>query len=159
MGAVSSPPALPMSSLLDLCKGLPTLDLATGELLLEEGGQTGKLYVLVEGSTLVSKGAAEITRVGEPGAFFGEMSILLGTPHTATVRALSPSRFYVVEDFTTFLSSPDVTLALSRLLAKRLQMVTTYLADVKQQFAEHADHLGIVDEVLDSLLHHQHEEH
>lgn len=148
-----------MSSLLDHCKGLPTLDLAPGDLLLEEGAQTGKLYVLLQGAVIVTKSAAEITRIGEPGAFFGEMSILLGTPHTATVRALAPSRFCVVEDVTTFLSSPDVTLALSRLVAKRLQMVTTYLADLKQQFAEHGDHLGMVDEVLDSLLHHQHEEH
>jgi CRP/FNR family cyclic AMP-dependent transcriptional regulator len=148
-----------MPSLLDHCKDLPTLDLAAGDHLMDEGAQTGKLYVLLEGAAQVLKGDAEITRIAEPGAFFGEMSILLGTPHTATVRALAPSRFYVVDDVAAFLSSPDVTLSLSRLLAKRLQMVTTYLADLKHQFAEHDDHLGMVDEVLDSLLHHQEEEH
>jgi CRP/FNR family transcriptional regulator, cyclic AMP receptor protein len=148
-----------MPSLLDHCKGLPTLDLAPGQCLMEEGSQTGKLYVLIEGSTIVLKGEAEVARVEEPGAFFGELSVLLGTPHTATVRALAQCRFHVVEDVTAFLSTPDVTLALSRLLAKRLQMVTTYLADLKHQFAEHGDHLGMVDEVLDSLLHHQQEEH
>jgi hypothetical protein len=37
-------------------------------------------------------------------------------------------------------------------------MVTTYLADLQHQFSEREDHLGMVDEVLDSLLHHQNED-
>jgi hypothetical protein len=39
----------------------------------------------------------QITTVAEPGAFFGEMSVLLARPHTATVRALEPSTFHVVD--------------------------------------------------------------
>ena len=50
---------------------------------------------------------------------------------------------------------PDVHLHLSTLLAKRLNSVTSYLVDLKSQFEDHDDHLGMVDEVLESLLHHQ----
>ncbi len=40
----------------------------------------------------------------------------------------------------------------------RLQCVTGYLADLKRQYAEHGDHLGMVDEVLGTLLHQQRQE-
>jgi CRP/FNR family transcriptional regulator, cyclic AMP receptor protein len=145
-----------MPSLLEHCRGLPELELASGQYLIEEGKQTGRLYVLAGGVAEVLKGNVPIAMIDEEGAFFGEMSALLGTPHTATVRAVEPCRFYVVEDAQAFFTSPEIILAVSRLLAKRLQMVTTYLADLQQQFSERDDHLGMVDEVLDSLLNHQH---
>jgi hypothetical protein len=40
------------------------------------------------------------------------------------------------------------------LLARRLDALNKYLVDVKQQFEGH-DHIGMVDEVLDTLLHRQ----
>lgn len=146
-----------MPSLIESCRGLPERQLAPGDCLIEEGQQTGRLYILAEGVAEVVKSDVTVAVVDERGAFFGEMSLLLGTPHTATVRATTACRFYVVEDTGAFLGSPDIQLAMSRLLAKRLQMVTTYLADLQQQFAERQDHLGMVDEVLESLLHHQDE--
>jgi hypothetical protein len=42
-----------------------------------------------------------------------------------------------------------------RITAARLDGKTHYLVDVKRQFAEHENHLGMVDEILDTLLHHQ----
>jgi CRP-like cAMP-binding protein len=35
--------------------------------------------------------------VNEPGAVFGEISALLDRPHTADVRALKPSQFYIAD--------------------------------------------------------------
>jgi hypothetical protein len=46
----------------------------------------------------------------------------------------------------------DLSLALARLLARRLQVMTTYLVDIKQQYADHEGGLGMVDVVLDSLM-------
>jgi CRP-like cAMP-binding protein len=37
----------------------------------------------------------EIARVAEPGAVFGELSVLLDQPHTADVRALETSQFHI----------------------------------------------------------------
>jgi hypothetical protein len=66
----------------------------------------------------------------------------------------------VAEDASTFLGSdPAVALEVSRLLARRLHAITTYLADLKRQFEDQDGHLGIVDEVLETLVHHQGETH
>jgi hypothetical protein len=45
-------------------------------------------------------------------------------------------------------------LALARLLARRLHAMTTYLADLKQQYGDHEGGLGMVDTVLGSLMRH-----
>jgi CRP-like cAMP-binding protein len=84
------------------------------------------------------------------------MSVLLATPHTATVRALEPSTFHVVEDPLGFLQAhPGSAFELARLLARRLHFVNSYLVDLKRQFADHGNHLSMVDEVLETLVHHQ----
>ena len=63
-----------------------------GTVLLTEGMTSGRLYVLVEGSIEVVRGETQVAVVSEPGSMFGEMSMLLELPHTATVRTLSPRR-------------------------------------------------------------------
>jgi hypothetical protein len=40
----------------------------------------------------------------------------------------------------------------ARLLARRLDSLNKYLVDVKAQYEGH-DHLGMVDEVLEALMH------
>jgi CRP/FNR family cyclic AMP-dependent transcriptional regulator len=145
-----------MSSVLRACQGLPIREFAAGEAVVAEGSPAGALFVLASGSVEVVKGDVQITTVAEPGAFFGEMSVLLARPHTATVRALEPSTFYVVDDPLRFLHAhPASTFELARLLARRLHFVNSYLVDLKRQFQESGDHLSMVDEVLETLVHHQ----
>jgi hypothetical protein len=68
----------------------------------------------------VLKGDFQVTTVSEPGAIFGEISVLLDIPHMATVKALTASRAYVVQRADEFLQSqPDITYQLARLLAQR----------------------------------------
>jgi len=43
-------------------------------------------------------------------------------------------------------------IVLARLLARRLRAMTTYLADIKRQYADHQGGLAMVDVVLDSLM-------
>lgn len=148
-----------MRAVLDFCKGLPEKTLTAGETILEEGRKAGVLYILRSGAVEILKGEFQINTVSEPGALFGEVSVLLNLPHMATVRALEPSRFYVAEEPRAFLEShPEVMLALSELLARRLHFVTTYLVDLKKQFEGSEDHLGMVDEVLESLVHYHEED-
>jgi CRP-like cAMP-binding protein len=65
----------------------------------------------------------------------------------------------VVEEANKFLRShPDMSFQLASLLARKLNSITSYLADLKLQFEDRDDHLGMVDEVLESLLHEQVEE-
>ena len=87
------------------------------------------------------------------------MSVLLNRPHTATVRAATPVGVFVFDDAESFLKShPEIAFFLGRLLAERLNAATTYLVDLKRQFEGHGNHLGMVGEVLETLIHQQHEE-
>ena len=148
-----------MGSVLDRCKSLPLRSFDAGAIVLDDGTRAGVIYVLASGSVEVLKGDLQLSTVAHPGTFFGEISALLDLPHSATVRALEPSTFYVAEDPLAFLGShPDVALELSRLLARRLHALTTYLVDVKRQFEGSSDHLGMVDEVLETLVHDQQRE-
>jgi len=144
-----------MSAILEALRDHPVSRFAAGETILEQGGRSGLLYVLIEGAVEVTKDDVSVATASEPGAIFGDLAALLGVPHTAAVRATRASSFHVVTNPRTFLQeSPPVCLHLCELLARRLDAVNTYLVDVKQQFAGH-DHLAMVDGVLDTLMHRQ----
>lgn len=148
-----------MASILDYCGGTPRTDYPAGTTLLDEGGRSGRLYVLATGTIEVMRGDTRVALISDPGSVFGEMSVLLGLPHTATVRASSPVGVHVFDDAEAFLKSrPEIAFFLGRLLAQRLNAATTYLVDLKRQFEGHGNHLGMVGEVLESLIHQQHEE-
>lgn len=148
-----------MARILDHCTGVPREDVPAGAVLLREGETSGRLYVLAEGTLEVLRGETAVATVREPGAVFGEMSVLLKRPHTATVRAMTPVSVYAFEDAESFLKShPEIAFILARLLAERLNGATTYLVDLKRQFEGATSHFSMVGEVLESLLQQQPEE-
>jgi CRP/FNR family transcriptional regulator, cyclic AMP receptor protein len=148
-----------MASILDLCGGATKKDFGAGTVLLTEGSTSGQLYVLSEGRVEVLRGDTQVATVGDRGAVFGEMSVLLNRPHTATVKALTPVSVYVFSDAARFLKAhPEVAFHLCRLLAERLNAATAYLADLTHQFRGHRNHLGMVSEVLETLIHQQSED-
>src|SRR6266850_2083854 len=110
-----------MPTVLDYCQNLPEKTLGPGETMLGEGKKEGILYILIEGEVEVLKGDFQINTVSEPGAIFGEMSVLLDLPHTATVKTHTPSRMHVVEHASEFLQShTDIAYQVAKLLAQRL---------------------------------------
>jgi len=145
-----------MSDLLDFCADLPVESTSAGEVLIEEGSPPGRMLVLVSGSLTVERDGVPIARIDTPGAVFGEMSVVLGKPATATLRADSDVRVHVIEDPMTFLvEQSGAALAVLQTTASRLDGLTQYVADVKQQLAGSEGHLGMVGEILDTLVHHQ----
>jgi CRP-like cAMP-binding protein len=62
---------------------LPLTSHQAGETVLSAASTTGRLLILKEGAVAVVKEGIEIARVTEPGAVFGEFSVLLSQPHTA----------------------------------------------------------------------------
>ncbi|MFT4690455.1 MAG: CRP/FNR family cyclic AMP-dependent transcriptional regulator [Limisphaerales bacterium] len=143
-----------MSALLEACREMPVRELTVGEVLIAEGDPACPLFILEHGSFEIVKRDIRINVVSTPGAMFGEVSLLLEKPSMATVRALEASRVRAVDNGIEFLNqNPAANLELARLLAKRLNGVTSYLVDLRQQFSGNDDHLGMVDEVLESLLH------
>jgi CRP-like cAMP-binding protein len=140
---------------LELCKDLPTVAFEEAEVILREGEPGARLYLLIEGSVEISKRDVPITTVSQPGAVFGEMSLVLNEPVTATVRSLSSCKFYVAEGGLALLHErPELVVHVCRLLATRLNCLNGYLANLKEQFAHQQHHLGMIDEMVDSLLHH-----
>src|SRR5260221_6834240 len=80
------------------------------------------------------------------------MSLLVGVPATADVIANEQSVLAVIENAPAMLTEvAELPLALARLLAARLQLMTTYLADIKRQYSDHEGGLGMVDTVLAAL--------
>lgn len=142
-----------MSAILTALKDHPVKEFAPGEIILGQDESTGLLYILIHGKVEVIKEDVMVATTSDPGAIFGDLSALLGVPHTAAVRAISVSSFYVVDNPRALLEQNSlVCFHLCELLARRLDAVNKYLVDVKHQFAGH-DHLALVDGVLDTLMH------
>jgi CRP-like cAMP-binding protein len=142
-----------MRAVLEYCVGGNRESLPEGTLVIREGETTGHLFVLIEGRLEVIKGDTVVAVLTEPGAILGEMSVLLDQPHTATVRAATASSIYEFSDAAAFLrEQPAVALLIARLLAQRLNVATTYLADIKRQYAGHGNHLAMVGDVLESMI-------
>ena len=85
--------------------GLPIVTYQAGETVIVDGSKTARLLILRKGSVAIVKEDTEIATVAEPGAVFGELSILLDQPHTADVRALGTSQFHVADANTLLASS------------------------------------------------------
>ncbi len=142
-----------MSPLLDLVATQHSRQIAAAGIVIEQGEHLGELLVLVSGEVEILRDGVRVAKAAEPGVVFGEMSALLGGPATATVRALTDSVFSVIENPREFLRAhPEASLYVAELLARRLNALNKYLIDVKQQYEGH-DHLGMVDEVLEALMH------
>lgn len=144
-----------MADFLELVRGLNSRTYAPGEIIIEQGSPAGTLLVLIEGEVEILRDDVRVAKTAQAGAVFGEMSVLLVCPHTATVRTLKPSRFTIMENPLQFLAkSSEASLHVATLLAKRLDALNKYLVDVKRQYEGH-DHIGMVDEVLETLMHRQ----
>ena len=142
-----------VEELLELGRDAARRTLDAGEVLLVDGEPVPALYVLLSGALRVEKAGVPITTVTDAGACVGEMSLLLDVPATADVVASEQSTVAVIDDAPARLESdPRLSRALARLLAVRLHAMTTYLADLKQQYADHDGGLGMVDVVLGRLL-------
>ena len=112
------------------------------------------MWVLVSGRLTVRKGGTEVNTIDLPGALVGEMSVLLGADHSASVVADGPVRVRVAEDGAALLGGDPAVLRLTAEgLARRLHFVTTYLADLKEQYGD-APGLSMVSDVLATLGHH-----
>jgi len=142
-----------MSPFLDFVKNRTSREYAPGDVIIEQGERMEEILVLVSGRVEILRDDVRLAKASEPGVVFGEMSILLGGPATASVKAMDPSVFVVIENPRDFLlEHPEASLYVAELLARRLDDLNKYLIDVKRQYDGH-DHIGMVDEVLGALMH------
>lgn len=135
------------------CSDLPLRTFDKDEIVIREGGRSGCLYFLVDGEVEVSRDGVVLARISEPGAILGEVAVLMRRPHIAEVRAVRDSTFRVAEHPEEFLRKhPEVNLEIAISLAKKVDAMSCYLVDLKRQYADESNHLGMVGDVLDSIL-------
>jgi CRP-like cAMP-binding protein len=140
-----------MQDMLALSASLPAIAFAPGDIVVEEGGSSGALWILVSGALQVRKGEIVVNTVTRPGALVGEIAVLLDGANTATVEATEPSVLRHAADGKALLASdPLISRLVAVGLAERLNVVTTYLADLKQQYGD-APGLTMVNDVLAQL--------
>jgi CRP/FNR family cyclic AMP-dependent transcriptional regulator len=128
-----------VTDLLELAATLPEVRLARGDVLVDEGVAGGAIWVLTTGVLEVRKGPVVVATISEPGALVGEMSVLNGTPSTATVVAAADSVLRVADDGDAFLTG-DVRV---------MRLVASALAQ-RHQYGD-TPGLAMVDEVLAEL--------
>jgi len=144
-----------MSEILDLLRDSDERRFAAGEVIIEEGGTGGLLLFLTEGAVEVVKEGVQIATTSQPGTVFGVFSLLPGARDAATIRALQPCVFRVVQNPRAFLKeTPLVCWHVCETITHRLAALTGYLLDVQRQLPG-TDHLGMLGEVLATLLHRQ----
>jgi CRP/FNR family transcriptional regulator, cyclic AMP receptor protein len=111
---------------------LPTASFHAGETVFLAGSRTGRLLILKKGAVAVIKDGVEIANVSEPGAVFGELSILLDQPHTADVRALQSSEFYLANESLLAQDQP-ACIYIATVLARRVNNANRALIELKRQ--------------------------
>lgn len=122
-----------------------------GAVLIPEGGKLDTMFVLRSGTIEVIRDGLVVSRVAQPGAIFGEMSVLLDIPHSATVRAVSPVEVFVILDAVNVLEQrPHLMLQLARLLARRVFETTGALV-AAQRGAQVDDSLILSEDVVAML--------
>ena len=143
-----------MERILELCEDMETVSFAAGDVMFPEGGKTGCLYFLISGGVEVIKG--ETSDHDHPRA---------GSDPRGGVDPAGPTASgvgggdrghdcYVTRGGRDFLEThPKIALAVAELLAARLKGMIGYLGDLKAQYEDRKDHLGMVDELLLNLAH------
>ena len=114
---------------------LPLKSYGAGETVFAEGSKTGQLLILKSGAVSVVKGGTEIAAVAEPGAIFGEISVLLDQPHGADVRTLKPSQFHVADAVDLLTKDSAALLYVAMILAQRVDGANRALLELKREIS------------------------
>jgi CRP/FNR family transcriptional regulator, cyclic AMP receptor protein len=134
--------------------GLPVVKHRAREVVLAAGSKTGGLLFLRTGTVEVVKDGVQIASVNAPGSVFGELAVLLDQPHTADVRTLEQSEFYVADGPALLAGDPTVAVCVAAILARRLDAANRSLIEVKHQLQAGEPHsvIGKTVEKVEELL-------
>jgi small-conductance mechanosensitive channel/CRP-like cAMP-binding protein len=128
--------ALPDAVREELARGTRTELFAADEIILRQGETGSEFFILQRGEVSVLAGRVggsviEVAKLG-PGAFFGEMSLMLGEPRRATIRAATESEVFVLDKTSLqpiLAAHPELVERIGTVLAKRLEDLDAHLAE------------------------------
>lgn len=98
-----------------------------GEVIAQEGERAKGLFILVEGRIGIYKDERKITEFTKEGTVVGEMSLILKSPRSATIKAIEDSTLLAVEgDIETITRQyPEISKKIIHSLAERLSKITS----------------------------------
>jgi CRP-like cAMP-binding protein len=82
---------LPGSKLAELAGRLDREEVGPGHTVVHEGEPGDRFYIVLSGMFSVSQQGIGERRLLRPGDSFGEVSLAMGIPRTASVRAVTPA--------------------------------------------------------------------
>jgi len=129
---------------------LPLASYHAGDTVLTDGSTTGRLFILKKGAVAIIKDGVEIGKVSEPGAVFGELSVLLNSAHTADVVAVEAAQFHVADGASEFMRDPVTLLYIATLLARRLDRANVAIIDLKYQ-VQAGEPSVVIGETVDQI--------
>jgi len=114
--------------------------LEPGELLITQADPGGNIFVLEAGELAVERDGVPITTLSTPNVLVGEMSVLLGTPNSASVRAITHATVRVIENARDqLMQDPELTFRLASLVAGRLDATTGLLVELAKEHSGKAE--------------------
>lgn len=93
-----------------------------GKMIIREGAVGHEFFLLLDGEVQVTRAGVEVAVLG-PGAFFGELALLVRAPRDASVTTLTPCALLVIgaREFSGLLAAaPTLTRKLLEGMARRL---------------------------------------
>ena len=108
------------------------------EYIFQEGEKGNKAYLLLDGRVAVEVNKKKVAEISEM-EIFGEMSLILSKPRTASIRVLKPSIVLpITQDILDELlkTSPPVVAALVRQLALRLSQCDSEINKLKRDISK-----------------------
>ncbi len=141
-----------MTSLAAFTVALRQEHLPHGTLLTEEGKHSGRLYLLESGRLTVLRDGVILATIDELGAIIGEMAVLLGTPHSATVRAEGPVSVRVLDDaFEALDQHPELALHIATVACARLNATSALLVELRRGTAGREKEQALLGRILNAL--------
>jgi CRP/FNR family cyclic AMP-dependent transcriptional regulator len=129
---------------------LPVSTFEPGETVLAAGSTTGQLFILRQGIVEVVRDGLQIATVSEPGAVFGELSVILDKPHTADVRAVERSEFHVAKASSLLTEDVAALFYVSATLARRLDIANEIIVEIKRDL-DSGKRPGVLARALEKL--------
>lgn len=129
--------------------------LQPGEILFLQGDNSQDMHILISGELEVLKDDKKIAEITEPGATVGEMSFLLGSRKTATVRAMTEAKTVMIpaDKIGDFLSDyPSLAPHMTQKLAKRLDETSRIIHGLREFCDQIPDAIIMVDKQWNILV-------
>lgn len=108
-----------------------------GNIILKEGSISKEIYVILSGKVKVfktiDKEKIELAELG-PDDFFGEMSLFLHIPRTATIEAMEDTKILICnkKHFTSMIKEdPELAMQILTTMAKRLHETHNVIVEIE----------------------------